>query len=233
MFVQTLISATGAAISRAVDEQLRAAVGQQQRLALGLDLDRPVIVVVVAPVHNRSQFGARRCGAGAESERRSDRRSSVFRILSVGRFHEHRPRRDLREDGQRIDPGIEHAEIPCFQIQSWPGCQRRTFSCHSMCNRFRRQPARRALRLVDGGVVLRMPGREDRSARLARSVCQIVHFGDRRRGRLLQHNVFAGRQSLARERVAHMRRVQMATASTSGTAAYSSAAVRKPERREC
>ena len=56
-------------------------------------------------------------GAAAGLTRTSEAAIGVSRlagIIELGAFDEHRPRRDLGEDRQRVDAGIEHAEIAVF-----------------------------------------------------------------------------------------------------------------------
>ena len=115
-------------------------------------------------------------------------------------------------------PGSKTPKLPASQIQSWPGCQRRTSSFHSM-RAVAALAGEAPLRLVDGGVVLRMPGREDHAAAPPRAPREIVHLGDGRRRRLLQHHVLARRQRLARDAWRTCGGVQIATASRSGRAA--------------
>ena len=59
-------------------------------------------------------------------------------------------------------PGSKTPKLPASQIHSWPGCQRRTSSFHSIARRRSVLPASRSLASSTARVVLRMPGREDR-----------------------------------------------------------------------
>ena len=123
-----------------------------------------------SPVWRQSNSAVeRRVGrSAAAGERTPARRRSACRGSTDRQFgaaHEDRRRHDRGQDRQRVDAGIEDAEAARPPRSSpGPGCQRRTSSFHSMASARMRWPARRLARLVDGGIVLRMPGGEDDAA---------------------------------------------------------------------
>ena len=103
-------------------------------------------------------------------------------------------------------PGSKTPKPPASQIHCWPGCQCRTSSFQVTRSRLIVQPARAFFGLVDGLVVLGMPGREDDLADLRGERLQILELAQGRGGRLFQEHALAGEQRLAGDLVADLRR---------------------------
>src|SRR5207249_9605071 len=124
----------------------------------GANLDRPLFLIAPAEVEadiQRAVSGrTRQCYPGG------DRGLRIRRILELRLAHEHGPGEDLRNYGEGVDPRIEHAEPARLED---PGLARMPF-VHILvpAHRHRGDPlaGEQPRRLVDRGIVLRMPGGE-------------------------------------------------------------------------
>ena len=114
-------------------------------------------------------------------------------------------------------PGSNTPKLPASQIQSWPGCQRRTSSFHSIAQRLQAL-AQPRFASSTAAVVSRMPGREDHAARLARGRRQIVHLGDVAAGGFSSITCLPAASASRAIAWRTCGGVQIATASTSGIA---------------
>ena len=189
-------------------EQRGAAAPPRQPLARrGFDVDIPHVLALVAPVEARGQTRALVLGGqGGEDERGGDGRVAAGGIDKLRAFDEDRLGRDLGQDRQRVDAGVEDAEIAGVPNPLMARVE--TSHVLSPVDREAAQLGAGKPRLgdLDGGVVLRTPGGEDDAAALGEARRQVAQLGHRRRWRLLQQHVLAGGERLERQRMARRRR---------------------------
>ena len=184
----------------------RAAFRQQQPAVIGFDVDVPASAGRSAGSRApRARDCTRR--ASHQLQLRGDRCFAVRWEGQLGIPQHQTSGQDARDDGQRIDARIEHAEAAGLPD---PGLARMP-DAHIFLPR-RRDAANRArfasqrARRLDAGGLARMPGREQRDACCFGEVDQRVDFVQRRARRFFEHHVAAVFERIPRDVVTNLRR---------------------------
>ena len=99
-------------------------------------------------------------------------------------------------------PGSKTPKPPACQIHSWPGCQRRTSSFHSMKSERMRRPARRRRASSTAGLYCECQVAKMTRFLSGRVLLEVLELRDRRRRRLFEQHVLACCQGFTRDRVA-------------------------------
>ena len=139
-----------------------------------------------------------------------DQRGGDRRIAILGsrarRPHEKRAGAILVRIESAFMPGSNTPKLPASQTHSWRGCQRRTSSFHSIASNRAGLAVQAELASSTAALYCECQVAKITRPRRCGASRQVEHLRDRRRRRLLQHDMLAGRQRLASDSMAHVGR---------------------------